>query len=104
MIGLNFPIVRVFISLSVAELTISPDLPESAGITSGKLISFLIIWLLQFPFAFVHPSKMSTVFMVKSVLAPIGLIATMIWAVVSIFRLLFNSVVAYHVLGLQSWR
>ncbi|KAK4868277.1 hypothetical protein LT330_006999 [Penicillium expansum] len=58
-------------------------LPESAGITSGKMISFLIIWLLQFPFAFVHPSKMSTVFMVKSVIAPIGLIATMIWTVVS---------------------
>jgi NCS1 family nucleobase:cation symporter-1 len=62
----------------------SPDLPESAGITSGKMVSFLIIWLLQFPFAFVHPSKMSTVFMVKSVIAPIGMIATMIWTVVSL--------------------
>ncbi|KAF7125404.1 hypothetical protein CNMCM5793_001582 [Aspergillus hiratsukae] len=58
-------------------------LPEAAGITSAQLTSFLIIWLLQFPFAFVHPTKMTMVFAVKSILAPIGMVATMIWALVS---------------------
>ncbi|KAL2810803.1 permease for cytosine/purines, uracil, thiamine, allantoin-domain-containing protein [Aspergillus granulosus] len=58
-------------------------LPESAAITSGDLLAFGILWLLEFPFAFVHPSKMDVVFRVKSVLAPVGLFATMIWALVS---------------------
>ncbi|KAL2817985.1 permease for cytosine/purines, uracil, thiamine, allantoin-domain-containing protein [Aspergillus cavernicola] len=57
-------------------------LPESAAITSADLLAFGILWLLEFPFAFVHPSKMDMVFRVKSVLAPVGLIATMIWALV----------------------
>ncbi|KAL3450017.1 permease for cytosine/purines, uracil, thiamine, allantoin-domain-containing protein [Aspergillus insuetus] len=58
-------------------------LPESAAITSADLLAFGILWLLEFPFAFVHPSKMDIVFRVKSVLAPSGLFATMIWALVS---------------------
>ncbi|KAL4969928.1 nucleobase cation symporter-1 family protein [Aspergillus stella-maris] len=58
-------------------------LPESAAITSSDLLAFGILWLLEFPFAFVHPSKMDMVFRIKSVLAPIGLIATMIWALKS---------------------
>ncbi|KAL5337503.1 permease for cytosine/purines, uracil, thiamine, allantoin-domain-containing protein [Aspergillus crustosus] len=58
-------------------------LPESAAITSADLLAFGILWLLELPFAFVHPSKMDMVFRVKSVLAPIGLFATMIWALVS---------------------
>lgn len=60
-----------------------PDLPATAGITSSNLLAFGILWLLQLPFAFVHPSKINIVFRIKSVLAPIGLIATMIWALVS---------------------
>ncbi|RLL93203.1 hypothetical protein CFD26_100974 [Aspergillus turcosus] len=58
-------------------------LPATAGITSAQLTSFLVLWLLQFPFAFVHPTKMTMVFAVKSVLAPTGMVATMIWALVS---------------------
>ncbi|KAL4954441.1 permease for cytosine/purines, uracil, thiamine, allantoin-domain-containing protein [Aspergillus filifer] len=58
-------------------------LPESAAITSSDLLAFGILWLLEFPFAFVHPSKMDVVFRIKSVLAPIGLFATMIWALKS---------------------
>lgn len=57
--------------------------PPSAGITSSDLLAFAILWLLQLPFAFIHPSKVNMVFKVKSILAPIGLIATMIWALKS---------------------
>ncbi|KAF9875176.1 allantoin transport [Colletotrichum karsti] len=57
-------------------------LPSSAGITSANLLAFGILWLLQLPFAFIHPSRINIVFRIKSVLAPIGLIATMIWALV----------------------
>ncbi|KAF6817674.1 allantoin transport [Colletotrichum musicola] len=58
-------------------------LPPTAGISSSNLLAFGILWLLQLPFAFVHPSKINIVFRVKSVLAPIGLMSTMIWALVS---------------------
>jgi cytosine/uracil/thiamine/allantoin permease len=59
-------------------------LPKSAGITSSDLLAFSILWIIQFPFAFVHPSKINMVFRVKSVVAPIGLFATLIWALVSL--------------------
>ncbi|KAH8660291.1 putative allantoin permease [Xylariales sp. PMI_506] len=58
-------------------------IPTSVGITSSDLLAFTILWLLQFPFAFIHPSKVNIVFRIKSVIAPIGLFATMIWALVS---------------------
>ncbi|TDZ99556.1 Allantoin permease [Colletotrichum sidae] len=58
-------------------------LPPTAGITSSNLLAFVILWLLQLPFAFIHPSKINIVFRIKSVLAPVGLVATMIWALVS---------------------
>ncbi|KAL1845917.1 hypothetical protein VTK73DRAFT_413 [Phialemonium thermophilum] len=58
-------------------------LPANAGITSSDLLAFGILWLLQFPFAFIHPSKVNIVFRVKSVLAPLGLFVTLIWALVS---------------------
>ncbi|KAH7303877.1 putative allantoin permease [Stachybotrys elegans] len=58
-------------------------LPPNAGITSSDLLAFALLWLVQFPFAFVHPSKINFVFKVKSILAPIGLFATLIWALVS---------------------
>lgn len=63
------------------------DLPKSGAITSANLLAFGILWLIQFPFAFIHPSKMAMVFKIKSVIAPIGLIVTMIWAVVRIYLL-----------------
>ncbi|EED19108.1 allantoin permease, putative [Talaromyces stipitatus ATCC 10500] len=65
-------------------------LPASAAITSANLLAFGLLWLIQFPFAFVHPSKMARVFQIKSVIAPIGLIVTMIWALASSHGADFN--------------
>ncbi|KAK4627328.1 Allantoin permease [Fulvia fulva] len=57
-------------------------LPASAGITTSQMVALVLTWLLQFPFAFLHPSKAGPLFVVKSVLSPIAYIATMIWALV----------------------
>ncbi|EME82746.1 uncharacterized protein MYCFIDRAFT_80362 [Pseudocercospora fijiensis CIRAD86] len=57
-------------------------LPSSAGITTPPILAFFLTWLLQFPFAWLHPSKAGPLFVVKSVLSPIAYIATMIWALV----------------------
>ncbi|KAF7189030.1 Allantoin permease, partial [Pseudocercospora fuligena] len=57
-------------------------LPSSAGITTPQMVAFFLTWLLQFPFAWLHPSKAGPLFVVKSVLSPIAYIATMIWALV----------------------
>ncbi|OKL62315.1 hypothetical protein UA08_03031 [Talaromyces atroroseus] len=65
-------------------------LPANAGITSANLLAFGILWIIQFPFAFIHPSKMTLVFKIKSVIAPIGLIVTMIWALASSHGADFN--------------
>lgn len=63
-------------------MDIPNHLPVSAGITTRQMTSFFVTWLLQFPFAFLHPSKAGPLFVVKSVLSPIAYTATMIWALV----------------------
>lgn len=57
-------------------------LPDSAGITTPQMVAFFLTWLMQLPFAWLHPSKAGPLFVVKSVLSPIAYIATMIWALV----------------------
>jgi NCS1 family nucleobase:cation symporter-1 len=56
-------------------------LPESAGITTAQMVSFFITWLLQFPSAWLHPSKAGPLFVVKSFLSPVAYLVTMIWAI-----------------------
>uniref|UniRef100_A0A093UQF2 Allantoin permease n=1 Tax=Talaromyces marneffei PM1 TaxID=1077442 RepID=A0A093UQF2_TALMA len=74
-------------------------LPASAAITSANLLAFGLLWLIQFPFAFVHPSKMARVFQIKSIIAPIGLIVTMIWALASSHGADFNGLSSKTVSG-----
>lgn len=57
-------------------------LPASAQITTSQMVAFFLTWLLQFPFAWLHPSNAGPLFVVKSILSPIAYIATMIWALV----------------------
>jgi NCS1 family nucleobase:cation symporter-1 len=59
-------------------------LPASAGITSSGIIAFVVYWLIQLPFAWIHPSKAAPVFAVKSYIAPPTLVITMIWALVRV--------------------
>ncbi|CAK1356728.1 Allantoin permease [Cercospora beticola] len=57
-------------------------LPVSAGITTSQMIAFFLTWLLQFPFAFLHPSASGPLFVIKSFLSPTAYIATMIWSLI----------------------
>lgn len=64
-------------------LTLENDIPEDQGITTNGMVSYLIFWLVQFPFLCIHPNKLRWLFMVKSVLVPIAWIAIFIWAFVA---------------------
>lgn len=61
--------------------------PANAGITSSGLIAFIVFWLIQLPFAWIHPSKAAPVFAAKSIIVPPCLIATLIWVLVNIHNL-----------------
>lgn len=56
-------------------------LPESAGITSRGLLSFMLVWLIQAPFMFLEPHQTKRVFAYKSYFIVPSLCATMAWAV-----------------------
>ncbi|ORY26801.1 putative allantoin permease [Naematelia encephala] len=56
-------------------------LPASSGTTSRKLLAFFILWFIQFPFMFIHPSKTGPIFAAKSFIVVPSLFATMAWAV-----------------------
>jgi len=61
-------------------LTLPNHIPASQGIASNTLISFVIFWLAQVPFLYMHPNNLRWLFMAKSIVVPIAWIAILIWA------------------------
>ncbi|ORX40850.1 putative allantoin permease [Kockovaella imperatae] len=57
------------------------SIPESAGVTSNKLIAYAVFWILQFPLVLIHPRKMRWLFFIKSMAAIIAAFAMLGWAV-----------------------
>ncbi|KAL4875889.1 permease for cytosine/purines, uracil, thiamine, allantoin-domain-containing protein [Aspergillus karnatakaensis] len=45
-------------------------LPVGADVTSKQLLCFFIVWLMELPFCFVHPTKIHWLFTVKGVVMP----------------------------------
>lgn len=43
-------------------------LPASSGTTSRQLLAFFVLWFIQLPFMFIHPSKTKKVFALKSII------------------------------------
>ncbi|KGB79113.1 uracil transporter FurD [Cryptococcus deuterogattii 99/473] len=77
----------VFISLMIKAIwpqyaNLKNTIPASQGATSADFLSFFLFWLLQFPFIFIHPSKLKWVFNAKAFLVVIVAVGTMIWALV----------------------
>ncbi|KAJ0124408.1 hypothetical protein J7T55_005746 [Diaporthe amygdali] len=54
-------------------------LPASAHITSKTLLCFFLVWLIQFPLCFVHPSRIQILFTLKGLLVPIATFGMFGW-------------------------
>ncbi|KAI1946067.1 hypothetical protein LOZ57_003818 [Ophidiomyces ophidiicola] len=61
-------------------LDLKNDIPEEQGITTNGMISYIIFFLLQFPFLCFHPNKLRWLFVAKSTVVPIAWVAMLIWA------------------------
>ena len=61
-------------------LTLKNTIPENQGITTNTMISFVLFWLAQVPFLYMHPNNLRWLFMAKSIIVPIAFIAILIWA------------------------
>lgn len=44
-----------------------------------SMTSFVIYWIIQFPFVFIHPSKLKILLIAKAIAIPIVAVATLIW-------------------------
>ncbi|KAL1965243.1 hypothetical protein VTN77DRAFT_5997 [Rasamsonia byssochlamydoides] len=64
-------------------LRLKNEIPADQGIATNGMISFLVFWIIQFPFLCVHPNKLRWLFLVKSIIVPIAWIAILIWAFVA---------------------
>ncbi|KAF2728179.1 uracil permease [Polyplosphaeria fusca] len=64
-------------------LGLKNTIPEDQGITTNTMVSFLIFWLLQLPFLYIHPNNLRWLFMAKSVIVPTAWIAILVWAFVA---------------------
>lgn len=63
-------------------LTMRNAIPEDQGIESNTMVAYLIFFVVQFPFLYVHPNKARWLFVAKSIIVPIAWIAIFIWALV----------------------
>lgn len=45
-------------------------LPTSAHVTSQQLLCFFLVWLIEFPFTWVHPTQIQILFTVKGLIMP----------------------------------
>ncbi|SLM37387.1 ncs1 allantoate transporter [Lasallia pustulata] len=60
--------------------TLPNHIPVTQGITTAGMISFLLFWLAQVPFLYMHPNNLRHLFIAKSIIVPICFIAMLIWA------------------------
>lgn len=58
------------------------QIPASQGASTKDFLSFFLIWVIQFPFLLVHPSRLQPVFYTKAALVPVVALGTMIWALI----------------------
>lgn len=76
--------VRVMIAaIWPSFLNLPNHIPEDQGITTNTMISFVIFWIIQVPFLYMHPNNLRWLFMAKSIIVPIAWIAILIWAFVA---------------------
>ncbi|KAF3013188.1 hypothetical protein E8E14_002477 [Neopestalotiopsis sp. 37M] len=55
------------------------SLPASAHVTSKTLLCFFLVWLIQFPLCFIHPSRIQILFTLKGLLVPIATFGIFGW-------------------------
>lgn len=64
-------------------LTLKNTIPAHQGIETNTMIAFVLFWLVQVPFLYMHPNNLRWLFMFKSAVVPVAWIAILIWAYVS---------------------
>ncbi|KAI9808849.1 MAG: hypothetical protein M1827_007172 [Pycnora praestabilis] len=73
--------VRVMIgAIWPSFLTLPNHIPVNQGIATNTMISFVLFWLAQIPFLYMHPNNLRWLFMAKSLIVPVAWIAILIWA------------------------
>ncbi|KAF6825197.1 NCS1 allantoin transporter (NCS1 nucleoside transporter) [Colletotrichum plurivorum] len=54
-------------------------LPEGADVTSKQLLAFFIVWLVEFPFTWVHPTHIHYIFTIKGFIMPFACFGLFGW-------------------------
>ena len=73
--------VRVMIgAIWPSFLEMRNDIPQGQGITTNGMVSYVIFFVLQFPFLCMHPNQLRWLFMAKSIVVPVAWIGMLIWA------------------------
>lgn len=55
--------------------------PASAHVTSQQLLGFFIVWMLEFPFTWVHPTRIHYLFTVKGFVMPAAAFGLFCWCI-----------------------
>lgn len=63
--------------------TMNEFMPASTGATGNEFIGFIVFWVLSLPLLWIPPEKFKIPFQVTSVYCGLGMMAMMIWALVT---------------------
>ncbi|KAK1923149.1 permease for cytosine/purines, uracil, thiamine, allantoin-domain-containing protein [Papiliotrema laurentii] len=61
--------------------TVPNHLPASSGLTTPKMVAYVVFWTLQVPLVMIHPRKMRWLFFIKSIAAVVAAFALLGWCV-----------------------
>lgn len=73
------PMTQVIRSIWPSYRTLPNQIPEAVGITTQQMISYCVIWLIQFPLLMIPPHKMKWLFMAKLVMMTATVVGMVIW-------------------------
>ncbi|KAK4209184.1 putative uracil permease [Rhypophila decipiens] len=76
------PATQVIRSIWPSYRNLPNHIPESVGITTQQMISYLVVWCVQFPIMLIPPHKMRWLFVVKVFATTATILGTVIWITV----------------------
>ncbi|KAL2818018.1 permease for cytosine/purines, uracil, thiamine, allantoin-domain-containing protein [Aspergillus granulosus] len=76
------PMTQIIRAIWPSYRDIPNHIPESVGITTQQMISYLVLWLVQFPLLMIPPHRLRVLFAVKVVMCTATIVGMVVWVCV----------------------
>lgn len=73
------PMTQIIRSIFPAYRNLPNSIPASVGITTQQMVSYLVVWCIQFPLLMIPPHKLKWLFLSKVVMMTATVVGMIIW-------------------------